>query len=152
MCDCYVTLLSLLYFFFSSRRRHTRCALVTGVQTCALPISVGRHEVVQFAVPLEAAAHMGPRRDPRGVGIAADDGVENRLMLRADHRLVAVADISLTLPQIERARRDQADAQKVYQLGVIAILARAGDDVVEFDIGFDRILKDRKSTRLNSSH
>src|SRR3546814_11530977 len=25
-------------FFFSSRRRHTRCALVTGVQTCALPI------------------------------------------------------------------------------------------------------------------
>src|SRR3546814_5009434 len=27
-----------LEFFFSSRRRHTRCALVTGVQTCALPI------------------------------------------------------------------------------------------------------------------
>src|SRR3546814_5810072 len=27
------------WFFFSSRRRHTRCALVTGVQTCALPIS-----------------------------------------------------------------------------------------------------------------
>src|SRR3546814_1897336 len=26
-------------FFCSSRRRHTRCALVTGVQTCALPIS-----------------------------------------------------------------------------------------------------------------
>src|SRR3546814_9032091 len=32
MCVC-------LFFFFSSRRRHTRCALVTGVQTCALPIS-----------------------------------------------------------------------------------------------------------------
>src|SRR3546814_17136146 len=28
-----------ILFFFSSRRRHTRCALVTGVQTCALPIS-----------------------------------------------------------------------------------------------------------------
>src|SRR3546814_15306684 len=27
----------LIFFFFSSRRRHTRCALVTGVQTCALP-------------------------------------------------------------------------------------------------------------------
>src|SRR3546814_1958246 len=27
-------------FFFSSRRRHTRCALVTGVQTCALPICI----------------------------------------------------------------------------------------------------------------
>src|SRR3546814_5942456 len=29
------------FFFVSSRRRHTRCALVTGVQTCALPISSG---------------------------------------------------------------------------------------------------------------
>src|SRR3546814_13643504 len=27
-------------FFFSSRRRHTRCALVTGLHTCALPISM----------------------------------------------------------------------------------------------------------------
>src|SRR3546814_5313187 len=33
-CACVV-----LSFFFSSRGRHTRCALVTGVQTCALPIS-----------------------------------------------------------------------------------------------------------------
>src|SRR3546814_2536819 len=32
----------LCLFFFSSRRRHTRCALVTGVQTCALPISLAR--------------------------------------------------------------------------------------------------------------
>src|SRR3546814_12349538 len=31
-------------FFFSSRRRHTRCALVTGVQTCALPISKKERE------------------------------------------------------------------------------------------------------------
>src|SRR3546814_6523814 len=30
-----------MFFFFSSRRRHTRCALVTGVQTCALPIYDG---------------------------------------------------------------------------------------------------------------
>src|SRR3546814_15615806 len=38
----YILLCSILFsilFFFSSRRRHTRCALVTGVQTCALPIS-----------------------------------------------------------------------------------------------------------------
>src|SRR3546814_14074393 len=32
-------------FFFSSRRRHTRCALVTGVQTCALPIFHAKHSV-----------------------------------------------------------------------------------------------------------
>src|SRR3546814_3037696 len=43
------------FFFFSSRRRHTRCALVTGVQTCALPILhaaaqllVGHHDFTSF--------------------------------------------------------------------------------------------------------
>src|SRR3546814_18334045 len=40
-----------LCFFFSSRRRHTRCALVTGVQTCALPILV-----------------FGPWKDPLSMG------------------------------------------------------------------------------------
>src|SRR3546814_18012023 len=30
-----------MFFLFSSKRRHTSCALVTGVQTCALPISYG---------------------------------------------------------------------------------------------------------------
>src|SRR3546814_5265967 len=33
------------FFFFSSRRRHTSCALVTGVQTCALPICDGRRKI-----------------------------------------------------------------------------------------------------------
>src|SRR3546814_6385933 len=33
-------MLLFVLFVFSSRRRHTRCALVTGVQTCALPISL----------------------------------------------------------------------------------------------------------------
>src|SRR3546814_7859395 len=37
MCIC-SDCIGLLRFFFSSRRRHTSCALVTGVQTCALPI------------------------------------------------------------------------------------------------------------------
>src|SRR3546814_4682208 len=36
---CRFMIIIVLAFFFSSRRRHTRCALVTGVQTCALPIS-----------------------------------------------------------------------------------------------------------------
>src|SRR3546814_12521580 len=50
-------------FFFSSRRRHTRCALVTGVQTCALPILLGTEpsrmwktfaaEVLEFAQDAE---------------------------------------------------------------------------------------------------
>src|SRR3546814_9502653 len=46
MCASFVVHVRFL-FFFSSRRRHTRCALVTGVQTCALPISQIRLETVQ---------------------------------------------------------------------------------------------------------
>src|SRR3546814_2854580 len=42
----------MLYFCFPTRRRHTGCALVTGVQTCALPISA-------FIVPAVAAAVVG---------------------------------------------------------------------------------------------
>src|SRR3546814_9077171 len=41
----------LSFFFFSSRRRHTRCALVTGVQTCALPIS-GAARLLASGAPL----------------------------------------------------------------------------------------------------
>src|SRR3546814_19919589 len=41
----------LVYCFFSSRRRHTRCALVTGVQTCALPIC----KVVGVGAPVVGA-------------------------------------------------------------------------------------------------
>src|SRR3546814_7344938 len=46
----------LVFFFLRSRRRHTRCALVTGVQTCALPIShpwlwrAGEHGVLDMAL------------------------------------------------------------------------------------------------------
>src|SRR3546814_15208237 len=42
----------MFFVVFSSRRRHTRCALVTGVQTCALPISIDRRPdiVVERAV------------------------------------------------------------------------------------------------------
>src|SRR3546814_19028651 len=48
-------------FFFSSRRRHTICALVTGVQTCALPIS------------LRFSEDMVPLGDPRAKAHATHD-------------------------------------------------------------------------------
>src|SRR3546814_8229916 len=46
-----------IIFFFSSRRRHTRCALVTGVQTCALPIYRRGDEAVD-ALHRELAGEM----------------------------------------------------------------------------------------------
>src|SRR3546814_6936295 len=61
-----------LVFFFSSRRRHTRCALVTGVQTCALPILAGGRDRVAARGP--AARHRrarGGRKHPRTLRHAA---------------------------------------------------------------------------------
>src|SRR3546814_18495114 len=68
----------LCFFFFSSRRRHTRCALVTGVQTCALPISdtvVGRVFVTPPGAPDERvaalrAAFMQTMKDPEFIADA----------------------------------------------------------------------------------
>src|SRR3546814_7971941 len=51
-------------FFFSSRRRHTICALVTGVQTCALPISIHAAKGLEF----EAFGGMD-RHDGDGLGL-----------------------------------------------------------------------------------
>src|SRR3546814_6949380 len=66
MClGCYVELFVKSFcFFFSSRRRHTRCALVTGVQTCALPICEVAVEhpvkaVCLFRVALQTVSLLG---------------------------------------------------------------------------------------------
>src|SRR3546814_19179837 len=49
--------------FFSSRRRHTRCALVTGVQTCALPISKRIEQVEASMARYLAAMDRADRQD-----------------------------------------------------------------------------------------
>src|SRR3546814_7460947 len=56
-----------MVFFFSSRSRHTRCALVTGVQTCALPIS---QQIMQWLskvpdpeIPVLSVVDLGLIRD-----------------------------------------------------------------------------------------
>src|SRR3546814_1624360 len=63
MCDISKGMIDRLFaycvFFFSSRRRHTRCALVTGVQTCALPIlatrTISSNRVTEKAIFGEAS-------------------------------------------------------------------------------------------------
>src|SRR3546814_1938555 len=63
--------------FFSSRRRHTRCALVTGVQTCALPILLADIEteaqIVSFAPWRAGEQFILAASDGRGFIAKSDD-------------------------------------------------------------------------------
>src|SRR3546814_6497511 len=58
---CVVLCVYVYCFFFSSRRRHTICALVTGVQTCALPISETRIAEPEEAVETDGPEQVGER-------------------------------------------------------------------------------------------
>src|SRR3546814_4052775 len=78
----------LCIFFFSSRRRHTRCALVTGVQTCALPIfsqtgQTGRNNAVGTEVP----THCIDRDDRSGQGLLVSALVDHLEIGRANVEL-----------------------------------------------------------------
>src|SRR3546814_6841135 len=70
-----------MFFFFSSRQRHTRCALVTGVQTCALPISQPSAIVHERSTSMLRSA-LGP-----AISAWLDDAGVAEVMLNADGRL-----------------------------------------------------------------
>src|SRR3546814_6212024 len=83
-------------FFVSSRRRHTRCAVVTGVQTCALPIYLGSTE-------------FGGRLDKRRFGA---ESAKRRFVAGVHHRLSHAnqftgASLILTGKRQTVARRDR---------------------------------------------
>src|SRR3546814_10019100 len=100
-----------MFFFFSSRRRHTRCALVTGVQTCALPIYVTPREYVlsylehSFPVQLyepftdsEGNLSSRPVTDKDGQPVQSRDAVDRRNRL-IEH-LASLAPVPAALDQI----------------------------------------------------
>src|SRR3546814_2331711 len=95
-------------FVFSSSRRHTRCALVTGVQTCALPISVP-------ALPRRAAlGHFA--------GPAADPGALRELQYRLRPRLRAQRRTELS-PGTGRAEIGRASCrERVCQYVYISVV------------------------------
>src|SRR3546814_6407069 len=74
MCDL---LFCVVFLFFSSRRRHTRCALVTGVQTCALSDLLGGtfQSSLDLVMVVMAASQARYRQDtvaPRGSDVDHD--------------------------------------------------------------------------------
>src|SRR3546814_1644399 len=112
------------YFFFSSRRRHTRCALVTGVQTCALPI----YGSVDRLIACHVLEHLHHPHD----------------VLREWYRVLRKGGVlSILLP---------CDPGVLWRVGRMfgprANAERAG---IEYDYWMARE-QDRKSTRLNSIH
>src|SRR3546814_3851244 len=132
--------------FFSSRSRHTRCALVTGVQTCALPICLA--DLAEGALKALGLAHR------RGGAYLVMEGPQ--FSSRAESLLYRAAGLDVigmtAMPEAALAR----EAELCYQ--TVAM-------VTDFDawhgeheaVDVAQVLevlhrKDRKSTRLNSSH
>src|SRR3546814_7266357 len=73
-----------MFFFFTSRSRHTRGALVTGVQTCALPISAAAVAVDHVGAAAAAAGDVaGPAA---GAGVHGRDQLEARRELALPRR------------------------------------------------------------------
>src|SRR3546814_2233160 len=114
-----------VFFFFSSRRRHTRCALVTGVQTCALPISTRVHIAPQV--------HATARSD---LALAGNE----RLGVHGLRHVVAPGQRVQSAEQVRHEGCARA----------LAEIPRTRDELVEHIAA--GMTEDRKSTRLNSNH
>src|SRR3546814_1191432 len=137
MC-CVCSLLRCSDCFSSSRRRHTRCALVTGVQTCARPIS--QEEVfgpVLSVIPF--------RDEEEAVRIANDVvyGLASGIWTQSIRRAITISE------------RIQAGTVWVNTYRAVSYMSPFGGykrSGLSRESGQDAIYEDRKSTRLNSSH
>src|SRR3546814_3494197 len=126
-------------FFFSSRRRHTRCALVTGVQTCALPIfgvpdQPGRREILGIhtrAMPLAEDVDLDELARITYGYVGAD--------LAAITREAGIEAVRRIMPQLN-LEEGTVPPEVLENLSV-----RRNDFIAAHK-------RDRKSTRLNSSH
>src|SRR3546814_2518860 len=137
-------------FFFSSRRRHTRCALVTGVQTCALPISSDFPQLMANTInrTLRAAYQEAPRTFQPWA----------RMSTAPDFREIARVQLSglTALQQVKEGGEYKymsfGDSAEKYSLSKYGgIIAVTWETIVNDDLGaFNRIpvMIDRKSTRL----
>src|SRR3546814_4548545 len=133
-------------FFFSSSRQHTRCALVTGVQTCALPISDGADD--------SAAAAHGPH------------GHDEKAVLKLAVGAIGIVFGDIGTSPLYAFRETFAGHHKLtmdpeHILGVISLMfwsmmlvvtLKYVTIIMRADNKGEGGSLDRKSTRLNSSH
>src|SRR3546814_1829343 len=107
MCPVVYSVVRFSYlFFFSSRRRHTRCALVTGVQTCALPIFPTSERQVPASAPVV---------EGRGIALSNSSAAE---MVRMRALISALAETQAKiLEKSEWVGRDFADRARAMHYG-----------------------------------
>src|SRR3546814_7705811 len=120
----------LRYFFFSSRRRHTRCALVTGVQTCALPIF---EDVIQETYcQIAALKDVGHIRSGRAYFFTAARSIV--LMRLRRQRIVSIESVT----EIESLNIVGEDRKSVVEGKSVS---------VRVDLGCHRIIKKKKKKK-----
>src|SRR3546814_4442615 len=115
-----------LFFFFSSRRRHTRCALVTGVQTCALPISAatmseGTFRLATLLISLAILSHHAKRDDVEGQGDDEQDQAQRKSRQRLGRIELLIARQKLDDLGLDRGNRSK--------IGRASCRERVGQDV-----------------------
>src|SRR3546814_2397879 len=155
-----------IIFFFSSRRRHTRCALVTGVQTCALPIlfqgprtlETLNREPFSFVARKIAAvglthAHIDqsgllPKLVAEGFRGPVYATPQTRDLLY--HMLPDAGRIQESEAEQRNRRKDRKDEEPIEPIYTEAD-SKAAYDQIE-TVALNKWFQDRKSTRLNSSH
>src|SRR3546814_10441691 len=132
-----------LFFFFSSRRRHTRCALVTGVQTCALPIWLTLSQ--QGLEPVRAGrffVHTSHHADAVPAGTTPFLIDASQAFGTGGHDTTAGC-----LTMLDRLARQGMTPRHIADIGTgTGLLAFAALSL------WPRARADRTSTRLNSSH
>src|SRR3546814_12928911 len=124
-----------LYLFFSSRRRHTRCALVTGVQTCALPIyALDRVDALGVgALHLVRLQDLPELADQRVGALAVFELVGDQFLLRGVLQVLDQPDeqVGGIVERLAVLRADEDRGQRVAfdrdQFGKLAGIERAGD-------------------------
>src|SRR3546814_4373273 len=119
-------------FFFSSRRRHTRCALVTGVQTCALPIFI----------PGPMLAH---KAEDEGIACA-----ENIAGLTGIVNHDVIPSVVYTWPEIAGVglTEEQAKERGEVKVGKFPMMANSRAKTNHEPDGLVKVLADAKSDRV----
>src|SRR5881275_2475477 len=101
-----------VFFFFSSRRRHTRLFRVTGVQTCALPIfrkRLGSDEPVAYVIE--------PKIDGSAINLVYENGAFARGATRGDgYQGEEVTPNLRTIPAIPLQMRNSGEAPAVLEV------------------------------------